>query len=103
MNNKTKLNYDPSEPNIKNIVIVAVISIITVVIFSISVYYLYIALRSSQLNQKIIEGVRPYSLRQLQKYEKDQLNSIEWVDRGKQIVKIPLPTAIDLVVEEYNN
>ena len=89
----------PKKPIILIAVSLVAVSIFLAVTIWASVLYFEGTL-SNALNQKqsLFESSE---LSALQAYEVKLLNSVEWVDRSKKTVSVPIDVAIDQVLSDY--
>ena len=93
--------YDQSEPNVPVVSLAIVLTgIFLIAIFVWGIYYYKSAL-SSALHQQEMGPTMAWADNYRAKQSKE-LNSLKWVNKSKNIVKVPIDVAMDLTVKDYN-
>jgi len=93
-------NFDKTDPASLKIglaVLGIVVGLAVVIIFSF--YYYQGVISAEQDRQEITET--SLALKKIRSYETEMLNGVAWVDKKKNIVKIPIDFAMEQVIQEY--
>ncbi len=95
------LDYDKAEPANTMVGLSVFITSILITIIVVASYFMFVAFLSGDQNQKY-ELSKTYRLDQLNQLYQKNLNKLEWQNKQKGVVKVPIDVAMDHVVKSYN-
>ena len=96
-----KLDYDKQEPNSKLIFLIVFATVVFITIVSVFSYYFFVSALSADRNLK--QGLQTnYYIDELYTSQRTNLDKLEFINRSKTVVKIPITRAFDEIIKDYN-
>ena len=95
------MQYDHEEPNSSFVGVSIFVTSVLIVVIMIVAYFIYISFLSFDQNQKYGFS-KTDRLDELNAEYESNLNDLQWVNKSKGIVKVPIDQAMQNVVNSYN-
>ena len=95
------IKYDKTEPANSLVGISVFVTTILITIILIASYFVFVSLLSIDQNEKY-KYSDTNKIDALNQQYQQNLNALKWVDKKKNIVKIPVKDAMNYVVKMYN-
>ncbi len=88
-----------TEPKASVTAVVGVVFAVVVFVLIVALQWYFHRVEQAEVERKVLV-VAPEELSQLRAKQEEQLNSYRWVDKGQNVITIPIDVAMRRVVEE---